>query len=213
MNSQRRNFKIPFIICLILVILLAGSNLQAHNEDGGTQSNVSELTAQLESIASENESLQADVTQYKEELEKLNEENDSARQLLAEANSKIEQLSQLEDQQKEVEKLKQQIEELNAQSNDKDAEIKKLQSEIAEYEVSKTTTSASTDTEDNRGNVSENNIISQQESTNNSYTVYITKTGSKYHRSGCRYLSKSQISIDKNDAISQGYSACSVCNP
>lgn len=213
MNNQRRNFKIPFIICLVLSILLAGSNLQAHSENGGTQSNVSELTAQIESISAENESLAADITQYQEELKKLNEEKDSAKQLLAEANSKIEELSKLEDQQKDVEKLKEQIEELSIQNSDKDAEIKKLQSEIAEYEASKTTTSATAETEDDQGKASETNVTSQQESTNNTYTVYITKTGSKYHRSGCRYLSKSQISIDKNDAISQGYSACSVCNP
>lgn len=193
MNNQRRNFKIPFIICLVLSILLAGSNLQADSENGGTQSNVSALTAQVESISAENESLKADAAQYQEELKKLNEEKDSAKQLLAEANSKIEELS--------------------TQNNDKDAEIKKLQSEIAEYEASKTTASASSETEDGQGKVSETNVTSQQESINNSYTVYITKTGSKYHRSGCRYLSKSQISIDKNDAISQGYSACSVCNP
>lgn len=193
MNNQKRNFKVPFIICLILSILLAGSNLQGHSENGGTQSNVGELTAQIESISAENEALEADATQYQEELKKLKEEKDSTKQLLAEANSKIEELS--------------------TQNSDKDAEIKKLQSEIAEYEASKTATSASVETEDNQENVSETNVTSQQESTNNSYTVYITKTGSKYHRSGCRYLSKSQISIDKNDAISQGYSACSVCNP
>lgn len=44
-------------------------------------------------------------------------------------------------------------------------------------------------------------------------TVYVTNTGSKYHRDGCRYLSKSQISIALSSAKSQGYSPCSVCNP
>ena len=44
-------------------------------------------------------------------------------------------------------------------------------------------------------------------------TVYITATGSKYHRAGCRYLSKSQIAIDRSDAKAQGYTACSVCKP
>ncbi len=43
-------------------------------------------------------------------------------------------------------------------------------------------------------------------------TVYITKTGSKYHRSGCRYLSKSQIPIPLSRARS-AYDACSRCNP
>jgi len=42
--------------------------------------------------------------------------------------------------------------------------------------------------------------------------VYITKTGSKYHSGGCRYLSKSKIAISLQDAKSS-YGACSVCNP
>ncbi len=46
-----------------------------------------------------------------------------------------------------------------------------------------------------------------------SETVYITNTGSKYHRGSCRYLKKSKIAISKSDAIAQGYDACSVCNP
>lgn len=43
-------------------------------------------------------------------------------------------------------------------------------------------------------------------------TVYVTKTGAKYHSSGCRYLSKSKISINLSSA-KNSYSACSVCNP
>lgn len=46
-----------------------------------------------------------------------------------------------------------------------------------------------------------------------SKTVYITKTGSKYHDSGCSYLSKSKIEITLSDAKSRGFSACSKCNP
>lgn len=42
--------------------------------------------------------------------------------------------------------------------------------------------------------------------------VYITNTGSKYHRSNCSYL-KSKNSITKEKAIQKGYSACSRCNP
>ena len=43
--------------------------------------------------------------------------------------------------------------------------------------------------------------------------VYITNTGSKYHRSGCRYLSESKIGIERAKAIREGYTACSVCKP
>lgn len=44
-------------------------------------------------------------------------------------------------------------------------------------------------------------------------TVYITKTGKKYHQDGCRYLSKSKIPISLSDAESEGYGPCNVCNP
>lgn len=43
--------------------------------------------------------------------------------------------------------------------------------------------------------------------------VYITDTGSKYHKSGCRYLKKSKHSISLSDAKAQGYTPCSVCKP
>jgi hypothetical protein len=42
--------------------------------------------------------------------------------------------------------------------------------------------------------------------------VYVTKTGSKYHRDGCRYLKKSKIPMRLEDAV-KSYSPCSVCNP
>ena len=42
--------------------------------------------------------------------------------------------------------------------------------------------------------------------------VYVTDTGSKYHRDGCSYL-KSKNAITKGKAINQGYTACSKCNP
>lgn len=43
-------------------------------------------------------------------------------------------------------------------------------------------------------------------------TVYITKTGEKYHRAGCRYLAKSSIPISLADAVRR-YGPCSVCGP
>lgn len=46
-----------------------------------------------------------------------------------------------------------------------------------------------------------------------SQTVYITRTGEKYHDDGCRYLSKSQIKTTLNEAKENGYTACSVCKP
>lgn len=47
---------------------------------------------------------------------------------------------------------------------------------------------------------------------NKEVTVYVTKTGEKYHSAGCRYLSKSQIPISLS-AAKASYGPCSVCNP
>lgn len=44
-------------------------------------------------------------------------------------------------------------------------------------------------------------------------TVYITKTGTKYHRAGCSYLAKSSIPISRKDAEARGYAPCKVCKP
>ncbi|MCH4105074.1 MAG: DUF5011 domain-containing protein [Lachnospiraceae bacterium] len=44
-------------------------------------------------------------------------------------------------------------------------------------------------------------------------TVYVTATGTKYHRAGCRYLKESSIAMSRSDAIAQGYTPCKVCNP
>ena len=41
--------------------------------------------------------------------------------------------------------------------------------------------------------------------------VYVTDTGSKYHRAGCRYLWNSKRKVGLASAKSFGYSACSVC--
>ena len=43
-------------------------------------------------------------------------------------------------------------------------------------------------------------------------TVYVTKTGKKYHRDGCSYLRRSKILISLADAKKR-YSPCSRCNP
>jgi micrococcal nuclease len=42
--------------------------------------------------------------------------------------------------------------------------------------------------------------------------VYVTRTGTKYHRAGCRHLARSQIPIALKDAVKQ-FGPCSVCQP
>ena len=43
--------------------------------------------------------------------------------------------------------------------------------------------------------------------------VYITETGAKYHRDGCRHLRESQIETTCADAIRKGYTPCGICEP
>ena len=47
----------------------------------------------------------------------------------------------------------------------------------------------------------------------NQEKVYVTNSGKKYHRDGCKSLSKSKIPITKVKAVQEGYTACGICNP
>ena len=44
-------------------------------------------------------------------------------------------------------------------------------------------------------------------------TVYVTKTGKKYHDKNCVHLSKSSIAISLEDAVAKGFIACKNCMP
>ena len=43
--------------------------------------------------------------------------------------------------------------------------------------------------------------------------VYITRTGEKYHKEGCRYLRLSKIPVELTDDIKSRYTPCKVCKP
>lgn len=60
-----------------------------------------------------------------------------------------------------------------------------------------------------------NPIVKQQtpQEDNQSITVYITDSGKKYHKDGCRYLKKSKHAISLKDAKAQGYEPCKKCHP
>ena len=46
-----------------------------------------------------------------------------------------------------------------------------------------------------------------------SNTVYITNTGSKYHKASCRTLKYSMIKTTLQEAKADGYTACKICKP
>lgn len=53
----------------------------------------------------------------------------------------------------------------------------------------------------------------QSKENSDSYTVYITKSGTKYHADGCRHLSKSKIKSTVKEAKANNLAPCSKCNP
>lgn len=44
-------------------------------------------------------------------------------------------------------------------------------------------------------------------------TVYITKTGERYHRGSCGTLRKSKIAKALSEAKAMGYTPCGLCKP
>ena len=44
-------------------------------------------------------------------------------------------------------------------------------------------------------------------------TVYVTATGTHYHREQCQFLHEVATPIPKGEARKNGYTPCSVCNP
>ncbi len=55
--------------------------------------------------------------------------------------------------------------------------------------------------------------VSIQLSCQNSNVVYVTKSGTKYHKAECVCLSKSKIETTLNVACEKGYEPCSNCEP
>ncbi|MBF4695384.1 hypothetical protein ISU02_20000 [Fusibacter sp. Q10-2] len=45
-----------------------------------------------------------------------------------------------------------------------------------------------------------------------SKTVYITRTGAKYHEGNCMHLRRSKIPIDIENAEERGYEPCENCH-
>jgi len=62
------------------------------------------------------------------------------------------------------------------------------------------------------GNTGVSTIVDRSD-TDETVIVYITRTGTKYHRAGCHHLRQSSIPITLAEARKRGYSTCSVCKP
>lgn len=138
-----------------------------------------------------------------------NTTNVSSSETLNQSKNQNEKNEVLAEKEKQIESLKQENEKLNEQITDLNGKVKNLETQKVELENK---------IQSLQKQQSQNQIKNSNSTSNNSYndnsseTVYITNTGSKYHRSGCSYL-KSSIKINKSEAIKRGYTPCSRCNP
>ncbi|AKA70567.1 hypothetical protein [Clostridium scatologenes] len=123
---------------------------------------------------------------------------------------------QIEDLKVEKEKLSTEINDLTIQKNEIESKLnsiieenKNLSSKLSQFQSQKSQ-------EQTNGQAS-NNIQQQsqqvQNNNNNNYIVYKTRTGSKYHRSGCSYLSRSCYETTRSEAEAEGLTPCSKCRP
>lgn len=120
-------------------------------------------------------------TDYKSQIEELQAANSVL-------NTTISQL------QSNISDLESDLSIANGTIAQKDKEISELNAKLSEYTKNKTNNQKNTATTQNK-----------------SVTVYITKTGSKYHKYNCSYLKHSRYSINLKDARSRGYTPCSRC--
>ena len=176
-------------ILVVLTIGLAGSSSNSPSNNSVTNFSQNNIVSQF-SNSSENT---------------IQIELDGMKVRVAQCEAKI---VELENKNSELTTQKQQLEEqLNVANSSKSELESQVSSLIAQNQElqDKVQTSASV--------ASQTSTPVTQSQVTNSYTVYVTKTGEKYHRESCSYLRQSKIAMDKGDAIAQGYTACSRCNP
>lgn len=95
-------------------------------------------------------------------------------------------------------------EEAEAKKSQEEAEAKKQAEEAAAQKAAQEKKAAAAS--------SSSGATNKSSSVANSQTVYVTKTGKKYHNDGCSSLRKSKIPMSLSEAQAQGYTPCKNCH-
>ena len=124
--------------------------------------------------------------------------------------------AQADESQPTIDGLKAQVASLTEEKNGLQTQVDTLTSQKADLQKQVDTlkagaSSGSSSGSSSSGGSSASVPAAYSSSDDQSETVYVTNTGSKYHSAGCRYLKKSQIPMSLSEAKRQGYTACSVC--
>ncbi|AVQ46553.1 transpeptidase-transglycosylase [Clostridium botulinum] len=129
--------------------------------------------------------------------------------LLAEKSKQEQQIKKEQEEKKLAEEQKRIQEEVKKKAEEEKRKQEEENKVKAENEQAQAAFAQST----GKGNSNDQSNESENADDNQNYTVYKTRTGSKYHSSGCRYLKKSCYETTVSQARNEGLTPCSVCNP
>ena len=158
----------------------------------------------------------ASYTYYHHLAEQMNETASLQSQVSHLEGSVSDLQAQVDESQPTIDGLKAQVSSLTEEKNGLQAQVDTLTSQKADLQKQVDTlkagaSSGSSSGSSSSGGSSASVPAAYSSSDDQSETVYVTDTGSKYHSAGCRYLKKSQIPMSLSEATRQGYTACSVC--
>lgn len=158
----------------------------------------------------------ASYTYYHHLAEQMNETASLQSQVSHLEGSVSDLQAQVDESQPAIDGLKAQVASLTEEKNGLQTQVDTLTSQKADLQKQVDTlkagaSSGSSSGSSSSGGSSASVPAAYSSSDDQSETVYITNTGSKYHSAGCRYLKKSQIPMSLSEAKRQGYTACSVC--
>lgn len=158
----------------------------------------------------------ASYTYYHHLAEQMNETASLQSQVSRLEGSVSDLQAQADESQPTIDGLKAQVSSLTEEKNGLQAQVDTLTSQKADLQKQVDTlkagaSSGSSSGSSSSGGSSASVPAAYSSSDDQSETVYVTDTGSKYHSAGCRYLKKSQIPMSLSEAKRQGYTACSVC--
>lgn len=197
MSSNKKRYILPAILACT-TILFAVLFFQA-NPERQAQLPAAPAASQSAALVSAQSRDDAQLAQLTDRNEQLEQEN---QQLQAQVDQLTDQVSQqtdaLADRQSQIDALWARV----------DAAQKNLDDAYAKLDARQSASAGGSSGSSGSAGAS---AASPSSGTSTSQTVYITNTGTKYHRAGCQYLRQSQIAISLSDAKAQGYTACSRC--
>ncbi|MBY6799936.1 transpeptidase-transglycosylase [Clostridium botulinum] len=160
----------------------------------------------------QNEKMMAEKAKQEQEI-KQEEQKKIEEKKLAEEQKRIQEEESKKKAEEEKRKQEEEAKKKAAEEQKKQEELKRKQEEENKIKAENEQAQAAFAQSTGKGNSNDQSNESENVDNNQNYTVYKTRTGSKYHSSGCRYLKKSCYETTVSQARSEGLSPCSVCNP